>query len=357
MGATGFSEMKRKFVLEMNGYEWTPPAFIDTRWMERFDTEDYITYPYNKVFDDHRTPNGWTAVHGQFVRAVRGLSDDMSLQMEGGGQGWIGMEGFGDDEVPQGVDTVTVMARLAQEPRFEDFAWYMAGTSMTNYAFSARLAMGHKGGGNLGNSPDISPGTPSVSLVGYYRPLEGCYEFRITRCGPEHLCASLYKWLSKSNGMVATLLASNVVAVTEYSYARPGPGQPSISNFGNYLVPSGSSAVPSAHGSNAYLLIYRDGSRVLLRGALSKRFDSIMLETDLNMMTLVEFTDSQNVLTRGTYGIGSTDCAATFMAMRTHELVTGDSGIDIKKNKGGYVEKNDIYLLDETISSTTKSTW
>ena len=332
MGATGFSEMKRKFVLEMDGYEWTPPAFIDTRWMERFDTEDYITYPYNKVFDDHRTPNGWTAVHGQFVRAVRDLSDDMSLQMEGGGQGWIGMEGFGDDEVPQGVDTFKFMARLAQEPRFEDFAWYIDGTSMTNYAFSARLAMGHKVGGYLGNSPDISPGTPSVSLVGYYRPLEGCYEFRITRCGPEQLCAALYKWLPKSNGMIATLLASNVVAVTEYSYARPGPGQPTISNFGNYLVPLGTSDMPSAYGSNAYLLIYRDGSRVLLRGALSKRFDSIMLETDLNMTTLVEFTDTENVLTRGTYGIGSADCAATFMAMRTHELVTGDSGIDIKKN-------------------------
>lgn len=342
MGAIGVSDKKQKFVMddELRGLDgeggWTTSSFVRDEWREAFDTTDYKTYPFNQIFDEHRTPNGWTAGHGQFVRAVRGLEGNMSLQMEGRGQGWIGMEGFTEDVMPKGVDTVKFKARVAQEPRFEDFAWYMDGTSLTNYAISARLAMGHEGG-TLGNAKDISPGTPSVSLVGYYRPTVGCYEFRITRCGPEQLCAAIYKWLPKSSGMTATLLASNVVAVSDNTaYARPGPNQTAITSFGNYLVPSGSNKSARANGSNAYLLIHRTGSTVRLRGVLSSGYGSDIVSADKNLKTLVEITDTQNAFSKGTYGVGSTDCMASFMAMQKHTLIVSGTTVEIN-TAGSYV--------------------
>lgn len=333
MGAIGVSDKKQKFVMddELRGLDgeggWTTSSFVRDEWREAFDTTDYKTYPFNQIFDEHRTPNGWTAGHGQFVRAVRGLEGNMSLQMEGRGQGWIGMEGFTEDVMPKGVDTVKFKARIAQEPRFEDFAWYMDGTSLTNYAVSARISMGHRGGRMTGDAYDISPGTPSVSLVGYYRPSVGCYEFRITRCGPEQLCAALYKWLPKSNGMAATMLASNVIAVTDNSaYARPGHDQPSISAFGNYLVPAVNvtETTGPAIGSCAYLMIRRTGSTVYLRGTLSKARNSNGLSGDReNLVDLVTYADTQNALKKGSIGIGSTDCKATFAGIATHALADG----------------------------------
>lgn len=341
-GAIGVSDKKQKFVMddEMKGGNgetgWDNSTFVRDEWREKFDTSDYITYPFNKIFDEHRTPNGWTAGHGQFVRAVRGQTGNMSLQMEGRGQGWIGMEGFTEDVMPKGVDTVKFKARVAQEPRFEDFAWYMDGTSLTNYAISARLAMGHKGGGTLGESKDTSPGTPSISLVGYYRPSVGCYEFRITRCGPEQLCAAIYKWLPKATGMASTLLASNVVAVTDSAATSSGPtSQPTIKSFGNYLVPTDAPSTTSAkgNGSNAYFIIHTMGSRVYLSGALSSSFGGQILSADTALKELVSFTDTQSPLKKGAYGVGSTDCAATFVAMQKH--VTTASGTIATINKAG----------------------
>ena len=346
MGAIGVSDKKQKFVMddELRGLDgeggWATSIFVRDEWREAFDTEDYKTYPFNKMFDEHRTPNGWTAGHGQFIRAIRAQDGNMSFQMEGRGQGWIGMEGFSEDVMPKGVDTVKFKARVAQEPRFEDFAWYMDGVSMTNYAISARLAMGHKGGGTFGDSKDTSPGTPSISLIGYYRPSVGCYEFRITRCGPEQLCAALYKWQPKATGMESTLLVSNVVAVTDTAATSSGPiSQPSIKNFGNYLVPkdSPSTTVGKGNGANAYLIVHTLGSRVYLCGAVSSNFGGQILSADTGFKDLVTFTDSTSPLKKGSYGVGSTDCAATFVAMQKHVTTTSGSIATINK-QGTYVD-------------------
>ncbi len=336
MGAIGVSDKKQKFVMddEMRGADgeggWATSSFIRDEWRESFDTEDYKTYPYDTIFDEHRTPNGWTAGHGQFVRAVRGLNENMSLQMEGRGQGWIGMEGFTDDVMPKGVDTVRFRARVAQEPRFEDFAWYMDGIAQTDYAIGARVAMGHKAGGQFYNSADTSPGTPSVSLVGYYRPTVGCYEFRITRSGTYQLCAALYKWRPGPSGLVATLMASNAISATaDEIYARNGPGQPKILNFGQLLVPRDNSDQES-YGSNAYLMIKKTGSTVYLYGALSSDRTAGDLASDKKVQTIVTATDTSDALQKGSFGIGSTDCAATFSGLAKFpiKVISGSNVVD-----------------------------
>jgi len=321
--ATGVADTKQKYTLEMSSSKgWENSSFDSDHWYEPFDTSDFITYPFDKVWDEHATPNGWTAGHGHFIRSQRG-QDEMALQLEGRGQGWIGMDNFQSDQMPHGIDQVQFRARLAQEPRFEDFAWYMDGISATNYAICALVSMGHKGSDNLRNPADISPGTPSVSLVGYYRPMVGCYEFRITRCGQEQLCAAIYKWTPGTLGMTSTMLASNVIAVTDREeLMQAGTGQPRIKNFGNYLVPNTSVFDGVGYGSRAYLLINKKGTTVNLVGALSNQRTISSLATESpRMRTLVVTTDTTKPLAKGSFGVGSVDCAATFNAMSLHDVV------------------------------------
>ena len=335
-GAVGVSDAKQKYVLEMtkdNG--WEGSVFAKDFWYEAFDSTDHVTYPLNKRFDEHRTPNGWTAGHGIFIPTQRGQVDEsMGLQIEGRGQGWIAMDSFSDDMMPKGIDKVSFRARVAQEPRFEDFAWYMDGIAMTNYAVSARLSMSHLKSGILCNPRDISPGEPSVSLIGYYRPTAGCYEFRISRCGQEQLCAALYKWTPGALGMVSTMLASNVVAITDNPNLVKAPsGQTAFNKFGNYLVPNESTtsgADADSMGSNAYLFLKKNGSSVLLRGCLSMSRTGSDLATDKgNLRNLVVFTDNTNPLKKGTFGVGSTDCAATFAGISLHQIEAGVNNTNI----------------------------
>ncbi len=334
-GAVGVSDAKQKFVLEMSQENrWESSIFTSDFWREAFDTQDFVTYPWDKRWDEHRTPNGWTAGHGIFIRSQRG-QEEMSLQMEGRGQGWLAMDSFADNMMPKGVDQVKFRARVAQEPRFDDFAWYMDGIAYTNYAISALVSMGHKGSNELRNPEDISPGNPSVSLVGYYRPAVGCYEFRVSRCGQFQLCASLFKWTPTALGMEPTLMVSNVIAITsENVYALNGSGQDKITGFNNYLVPTSTSGDAIGNGSRAYLLINKVGSTVHVVGALSTQRGMAALNTDsANMKVLVKTTDTDNkykgkILTKGSFGVGSTDCAATFNAMTRHNILVSPTTVD-----------------------------
>lgn len=328
-GAVGVSDAKQKFTLEMSpDNNWKGSVFTSDFWKESFDTLDFKAYPFDTNFDEHRTPNGWTAGHGIFVRGQRG-QDEMSLQLEGRGQGWVGMDGFADEQMPHGIEKVSFRARVAQSPRFDDFAWFMDGVAFTNYAFAARVSMGHAKDNNLYNPSDISPGNPSVSLVGYYRPSVGCYEFRITRSGQYQLCAAMYKWTPSATGMKATLLASNAVAITdETQYAKPGAGQMQVKNFGNYLCPKNTDTDASPlTGSYAYLYIKRTGTTVNLRGCLSNKRNQSTLANDRgNMVTLISCTDTRDALTKGTFGVGSTDCSATFCGL-TRQNLEGNTNI------------------------------
>ena len=330
-GAVGVSDAKQKYVLEMtkdNG--WEGSIFTKDYWYEAFDSNDHVTYPLNKRFDEHRTPNGWTAGHGIFIPTQRSQADEsMGLQIEGRGQGWIAMDSFSDDMMPKGVDKVSFRARVAQEPRFEDFAWYMDGIAMTNYAICARLSMGHLYD-KLFNPTDISPGNPSVSLVAYYRPTVGCYEFRITRSEQDWFAACIYKWVPDVLGMKATLLASNAVQIATIG---------TVQGFGNYLVPNSTSDA-NANGSRAYLLVNKVGSTVHLVGALSTTRGTAMLSSDnANVKQLVKATDSNKILQKGSYGVGSTDCAATFYGLSIHR----PTGAETIETAG--------QLLDDTFTS------
>ncbi len=314
--ATGVSDTKKKFTANMS--DWEIQGYTDPYWTEGFNTSDIISYPLYTPFDSASTPdNGWDAGHGQWVSNVRGTVGDLALQMEGRGQGYVALDK--ESGMPKGIGSVSFAARIAQTPRFDDFATYLDGNGKEDYAISAKITMSRMATSDW-NPKDISSAQPSVSLVGRHRDTKGCYEFRISRTSENQLTCALYKWRPVSgSGMMATLLTSNVITRAGAEYAKPGPGQTAFSSFQNMLVPSSGENVNAAWTS-AYLFMFTKGSgEVYIKCALSSSRNNNAISVDKNnLKDVLIYTDTDEPFLKGSYGVGSTDCNAGFGAIKFH---------------------------------------
>lgn len=340
--ATGVSDTKKKFTAEMAN--WPPQGYSNPYWTENFNTHNFEEFPLYTPFDSPQYPknrlfspqNQWSVGHGQWIRGVRGsaamaaANEEVALQLEGRGQGYVALDK--DSDMPAGIGTVSFAARVAQEPRFDDFAVYGDGPALTDYAISAKITMSRERTSNR-NPTDISPSQPSVSLVGRYREKKGCYEYRVSRTASDQLTCALYKWKPSSSGMVAHLLASNVITSAEEKYAFPGPGQEKIFNFQNMLVPEGTEDV-NRTWTSAYLFVFntRVGGPVYIECTLSSSRNTNVIGTDRgNLKKVLVYTDADEPFPKGSYGVGSTDCNAAFGGLLYHlPANAGDYSAGIK---------------------------
>ena len=354
--ATGVSDTKQKFTAEMAN--WPPQGYSNPYWTENFNTHNFEEFPLYTPFDSPQYPkdrlftpqNHWSVGHGQWIRGVRGsaamaaANEEVALQLEGRGQGYVALDK--DSGMPAGIGTVSFAARVAQEPRFDDFAVYGDGTMLTDYAISAKITMSRERTSNR-NPTDISPSQPSVSLVGRYREKKGCYEYRVSRTASDQLTCALYKWKPSSSGMVAHLLASNVITSAEEKYAFPGPGQEKIFNFQNMLVPEGTEDV-NRTWTSAYLFVFntRVGGPVYIECTLSSSRNTNVIGTDRgNLKKVLVYTDADEPFPKGSYGVGSTDCNAAFGGLLYHlPANAGDYSAGIKYE--GEVQLNTIAAGD-----------
>lgn len=354
--ATGVSDTKQKFTAEMAN--WPPQGYSNPYWTENFNTHNFEEFPLYTPFDSPLYPknrlfspqNQWSVGHGQWIRGVRGsaamaaANEEVALQLEGRGQGYVALDK--DSDMPAGIGTVSFAARVAQEPRFDDFAVYGDGTMLTDYAISAKITMSRERTSNR-NPTDISPSQPSVSLVGRYREKKGCYEYRVSRTASDQLTCALYKWKPSSSGMVAHLLASNVITSAEEKYAFPGPGQEKIFNFQNMLVPEGTEDV-NRTWTSAYLFVFntRVGGPVYIECTLSSSRNTNVIGTDRgNLKKVLVYTDADEPFPKGSYGVGSTDCNAAFGGLLYHlPANAGDYSAGIKYE--GEVQLNTIAAGD-----------
>lgn len=354
--ATGVSDTKQKFTAEMAN--WPPQGYSNPYWTENFNTHNFEEFPLYTPFDSPQYPknrlfspqNQWSVGHGQWIRGVRGsaamaaANEEVALQLEGRGQGYVALDK--DSDMPAGIGTVSFAARVAQEPRFDDFAVYGDGPALTDYAISAKITMSRERTSNR-NPTDISPSQPSVSLVGRYREKKGCYEYRVSRTASDQLTCALYKWKPSSSGMVAHLLASNVITSAEEKYAFPGPGQEKIFNFQNMLVPEGTEDV-NRTWTSAYLFVFntRVGGPVYIECTLSSSRNTNVIGTDRgNLKKVLVYTDADEPFPKGSYGVGSTDCNAAFGGLLYHlPANAGDYSAGIKYE--GEVQLNTIAAGD-----------
>ena len=340
--ASGVSDLKKSFDADMG--LWDTSSFTLNYWHEGFDYVelDDTTYRYDVHQVTATTPNGWDVENGAFVPGRRGVELDrdgavqksIAWQMDGYGKGSMTLR---KSSVP-GVGTVSFTARISQNPAFESFSTYLDGTRCTNYAVSAQLTMSRQyDAGNKLGPADIAPTHPSVSLVGYYRESKGCYELRFVRVDDSHLSAELWKWTQAAGEMTATLLTSNMLNTAGNSVPGPAPAdfnsgkQRTLAKFDNLLIPTGGTFVNlNNEWTAAMFSLYTSGTRVFLDGWISDKRNTNRLDQDVaNLKHAIHWVDEDpGALVRGSYGVGSCDCKASFGQIQKHNFSGSGDGIE-----------------------------
>ena len=308
---SGVSDNKKRYDAPF-GESWELCPEQNNYWLESF-TKPVVTnttdYPLDTWFSVHKTPNGWTAHNSRFVEGARAEEANLALSLDGLGEGALALENFSKDDLPLGLDSVQFTARISQPIQFDDFATYMDGLSCSNYAISAMVTMSQQYETATVKPKDMSPVYPSISFVGYHRGKQGCYEFRMTRTGDNEITLGLYRWTRSGSGTKPTLLKSQTYTA-------------------NKLLPISSDEVNGIKRTAAYFLLYTypDGT-VKLEGHVSSEHTirgTGVVGTEKNLATpVISFVDdTPGVLARGgSYGVGSTDCRASFDAIRTHTIL------------------------------------
>ncbi len=332
---TGVSDVKRRFDAAIQ--DWDPTSFArPALWREAFDAEAGDSrYPLGVFRSSWQTPNGWSAENGMFTLRRRGETG-IAFQMQGQGLGTLSLDKLSSSAIPRGIGEVRFTARVAQNPDFNDFDYYFLGGSEKNYAISAKTTMSRLYVDNTYSPSDISPTTPSVSLVGYLRgQRDGCYEFRVSRTGERELTAAIYRW----KNLAATCLASNIIYTgsagvsTEQkntygvgrtintdssSSATPNLNPAFYNADNNLLVPK------NASGINNWTVmcfsLYTSENGVRLDGYLSNTRNTYDLKDDVSRVRrVVAYEDtSAGRIKAGTFGVGSVGCQAAFARMYQH---------------------------------------
>ncbi len=261
--------------------------------------------PYKTFATD--TSDAWQVGQGMWVSKWyrdSTLDAGVALQMEGQGRGFLQLTD--KDVLPRGIETVSFNARLGQFVNFSDFAYYDADSklSMSNYTFTARGAF------DLNQFRDFR-GNASLSLIAYYRPGKGCYEFRFEQVNakwtngkadfnPKGQTLSLYRWKYDATGrMNATLLGSR-------SYTNTWFDIPRTSGSGGSYLP-------------LYLSVSNVTDKAVFVSAGVGRSRSGMAPGGIAGITSFNFAniychDTADALTSGTYGVLSANCDGVFLS-------------------------------------------
>ena len=344
-------------VVDMKDYpaplaDW--PCYVATNknWNEVF----YVTdsndpgYPKDQLFDAHQTPSSWAATKITFVSELLGGNLEKGYQgdkneyyptpklsgMAGKllGQG-SGRLDFALDERPNGVERVTFKARIGQSVEFDKFAYSQTALWKENYMFTALANMSHMITDNK-KEVDMAAGA-SMSMVAYYQPGWGCYEFRVERIEQgTYLMMSIWKWHLVDGAVKADCLVKRRMDNGYYLWTN------------NSADPAASHTVDNANNRNPqYRMMFVSASnatdRVVIHGGISydaqlpyKSSGELSFNKLYNGYTGLYYEDTaSDRLDYGSYGVGAKDCPAEFLKPRHNENPVTNIKL-VNKNTGDY---------------------
>ncbi len=190
---------------------------IRPEWQENFKigaSQSRDGYPSGELFRNHATPKGyWMADFGEWAPQLYGdkTAHDFALLLTAKSFGRLTYAPEMSGDAPNGLDTFSFSARLAQRDSFDGVSYNLGAYRMANYTIAAQATFD-----STSEKFEGFDGEASVSLIAGYRPHAGCYEFRVTVCdlgtGESDKKArfrySLYRWQydSASGDYVATTL-------------------------------------------------------------------------------------------------------------------------------------------------------
>ena len=328
------------------------PTTDKNLWEESFTTTVAQEYGDYAPFKVTQSPNGWTAGYGMWVYGlykdgtkVNGAVN-RGFQMQGQGYGYI--EFVNPAKTPRGVESISFSARLAQSINFTDFVYYDAADKMlmTNYTFIA------PGNFDLKSNKGFT-GNASLSLVAYYRPGVGCYEFRFEQITADQKKGgintkgqklSIYRWNYNSDGdMVSTPLLEE------------------LNNFGDKGGDTPDWPAGTTHDGNSYVPLYISISNTVDRVAIAAGYMKSTLDAGASAPLVspyytvtntisdikekrfnsIRFVDtSSDRIQGGTYGLLSANCEGIFVSPKTL-----DKAVSIVSAGGDKIAANEKFAF------------
>ncbi len=318
----GVSNAQKTYSTYFDG--WAAMSATSDYWTEKFPLEMKSEtkpdgYELYKHFNKGKTPQGLQAHQGQWTHAKYKTGTAYALQLDGGGKG--SLEFVNAAETPRGIGTVSYTARLAQAIDFDDFIYCLSDDAVnsaygnpfaaTNYTFGVRAVMGY-----LTEKHD---GTASLSLVAYYHPSKGCYEFRVTNCSEgNHYNLELYRWTVSGRKVSSTLLGSKENISAAYAFdVDIGNGN---FRFPAIFISADSSVIEGA--THIVAGIQKNGTCALAEDLSGRTYNTLI------------YNDADSArLTAGSCGVTSANCPARFARP---QFFTGHA-------RGSADTKNNIY--------------
>lgn len=328
--------------------DWRDMPATNVHWQEMFDTTTALDGTPYKSFQNSTTPNDWAAANGMYVYGRYkddrnfGTTKNYALQLEGCGKGYI--EFVDAAQAPRGLESISFSASLGQFIKFEDFSYFDAESkmSMTNYTFTARTAF------DLAQNKHFR-GNASLSLIAYYRPKVGCYEFRLeprqansntnpTGVADHNNILSLYRWHVDARGRLSGTCLGSYTNTTYISFTN--------GESGKYLP--------------MYLSVSNDAAGVTCIMAGIPRYgnnNSGMTPTETisgsqsgkRHISVCYRDSSAERLTSGTYGVLSANCEGVFLAPTTFDRPVGFLNNFTTNNKfDKYTADNDTTKVNFT---------
>ena len=368
-GTNGVDDVKMKtYNLDMGEWDQFDPG--STNWNETFWLANYndTGFPKEKFFQDHITPNDWNGHNLTFVsrdlnKYIAPTAGDtvshMGAKLQGQGEGFLE---FSLTDRPKGLGSVKVSSRIGQSISFDNMCYNtmslydirLNGLSgieyfyRTNYVFFAPVLMSslvrgnaYTGyGENYNGVEGIMAVGASVSVVAYYWPGIGCYEFRLSRQsnnannnGPRYVL-ELFRW-SNENGKIAPTRLCTQQFDSRIWYWETGANTSPTSNsqynpyfWGMFIsvenTPSGTLVIGGISQdaalpiSNAAAGIKPDWNATVNRasGGLAAGYRGIAYRDD-----------SAARLTYGGYGVNAKDCPVRFVGMHHYDSPVPQSNI------------------------------
>lgn len=320
--AVGTSSEKQTFDSVFS--KWKDMPASNSLWRETFTDSTGINTNYMRTLT---TPNGWTANFGKitYESYFDSGSAERALQMRGSGLGSI--QYVASSAQPRGIDTLSFTTKLASSIDWDSIGYCdLDGmTAKKNYTFVSNVKMV--------TNDTVFTGASTASLVANYMPGKGCYEFRVVHSKPNGGTLQLWKWTKGRSGKAVqpyflgsgTWSSNNMMSNS--GLTRTGTGN--LNLYARMAV----SVSNEDDGSVKVVGFINQNSPVNITTAGSSEGG----ETQSSFV--VEFTDNGTVggpaLTKGTVGVASANCPATFDRPRIYETPVVLSGGSAGTGDGG----------------------
>ncbi len=287
---------------------WKTFSATNSYWDEVFSLANYNdpSFPKGIVYQTHSTPVNWDGYNLSFESTeLVGASEQSSRS--GMGAKLLGQSKgslvFTKANCPDGIDNVSFRARLGQSMTFDGISWHPDAIAKKNYVFFTPATMSRQTQSDSVLGKDMAVGA-SVSVVGYYRPSVGCYEFRAERIYEgANMRLSLYKWSIGATGV----MEPTCLCAQDFTSTRRMWSNDSSAMLDSQLY----------YGMFISLENTDDGKTRIICG-LSQ--DAYALSAVNPVSTFsgqkwggLTYEDGSNPFTRGSYGVISKDCASEYM--------------------------------------------